>query len=190
MLDRVVIFLVERDVLNLHRRMPPSSNRDLERLQRRGREPERLEEADDGRLLAVVQGAHRGRPLGAKVRHDRVEHLLAQIAAAKVRMDPEGLDPAARRLDPELARAHVAEHEADDLALDLGYTRRFGVAGEVKGPALLPEIGPILPADPLVNPDDGVDVELVEGPDAGLILDVGHGRLSSGDPEGFDERLG
>src|SRR6185369_6207612 len=59
-------------------------------------------------------------------------------------------------------------------AVDFGHARRRWIAAQVVHHALLPEIGPIPAADALVDAHDAADVELVEGPDPSLLLDVGH----------------
>lgn len=70
-------------------------------------------------------------------------------------------DPARELLDPELAGAHLAQHEADDAAVYLGDHRDFRGPPQVITDTALPDFRPVLAADLLVDTDDGADIQLV-----------------------------
>jgi len=82
----------------------------------------------------------------------------------------EELDPTSGLIETELAAAHLAEHEADEAAADIGDLRRVRVAPDVVGDALLPDLRPVEAGDPLVHAADALDVELGHRPD----FQVGH----------------
>src|SRR5688572_1235026 len=104
-----------------------------------------------------------------------VEKMPAHAAPAMGGVDPEALDPAAALLEPEFAAADVAEHEADDLAADLGHPRALGVAPQVIGDAVLPELRSIDAADLLVDAGDRLDVRVGQGADNQVRCLDGHG---------------
>src|SRR5262249_29874410 len=150
---------------------------DLERLERRGREADGLQETGHAGVGRVDQRAHALRPARLEVRADGVEHAAAQVLAAMVGVDAETLDPAARLVEPELAGAQVAEHEAHDLAGVLGHLRGAGVAARVVHDALLPDLRPVDAGDALVDAHDAGDVQLVQRPDAHGGGGFGHAAL-------------
>src|SRR4029077_9446693 len=89
--------------------------RPLERPQPRRREAERAEEAADLLHVAVDQGADVPRAQLPEVLEHRLRHAPADRLAAMGGIDPQHLDPAGGLVEAELARAHLAEHEPDDL---------------------------------------------------------------------------
>src|SRR4030095_8402797 len=150
----------------------PESN--LQSLQRRGREPHRLEIPRDRAVLAVDEGPYRHRARLLEVPAHGLEQPPAQVTAAVVGMDPEALDPAARFLEPELPRAQVGEHEPDESPVVLRHLGGAGIAAQVIAHAAFPDLGAVDAGDALVDIHDTADVELVEGSDAGFGLDAGH----------------
>src|SRR3979490_864154 len=90
----------------------------LKRADRRRRESHRGDEAGD---VGVLRPPHRARDMRAaflESREERVGEPAADATLARGGIDAEELEPAGRFLHPELATADLAEHEADDLAID------------------------------------------------------------------------
>src|SRR3989442_4503481 len=139
----------------------------------------RLREAhggDERRDVLVARGDHRAGYVGAvllEVTEQRLDQPASDALLPRRRIDAEELDPARRFVEAELAAADLAEHEADDAAVDLGDLRRVRVAADVVRDALLPDLRPIAAGDPLVDAADRFDVELGEGTDT----HVGHRML-------------
>ena len=77
-------------------------------------------------LARVDQRAQGLGPGRAEMRRQRLEQLAPESFAALRGIDAEALDPAARFLEPELAAAHVAQHEPDNLAVHLGHAEASG----------------------------------------------------------------
>src|SRR5262245_33883336 len=120
-----------------------SSDRAGEGSKARRREPQGAEEA--GQLLArlVDQGAHDPGAALPEVLQESVRHPAADRAAARVGIDAQHLDPPRRLLEPELAGAHLAEHESDDAPVQLGDHRGLRVPPQVITDAALPNFRPV-----------------------------------------------
>src|SRR5262245_40768144 len=103
-----------------------------------------------------------------------LEQLSSDVAAAKIGVDAESLDPAARLLDAELAGPDVAQHESDHPAAHLGHLGGVGVAAQVIAHAALPDLRAVDAGDPLVDSGDAADVELVHRTHSDRRLYVGH----------------
>src|SRR5204863_6772365 len=98
-----------------------------------------------------------------------------ELLAAKVGIDSEALDPAARLLQPEFARAHVRQHETHQASLGFGHLRGLWIAPQVVHHPALPEIRTVDAGDAFVDADDAANIELIERTDADRGADFGHG---------------
>src|SRR3990170_6521186 len=90
----------------------------LQRVDRRRRESHR---GDETRDVCVLRPHHRARDVRAaslETGEQRVGETAPDPALAHRWVDAEELEPARRLLHPELTAADLAEHEADDLAID------------------------------------------------------------------------
>src|SRR6267378_1107020 len=116
----------------------------LERGHRRGREAATPDERVDVLVLAPHHRPRDVRALRLETRQQRLDERATDALLTRLWIDAEELDPAGRLLEPELAAAHLAEHEANDLAADLRHLRRIGVATDVVDDAVFPDLGPVL----------------------------------------------
>src|SRR2546426_10626129 len=114
---------------------------------RGGDEPHRRDEAGYLLVLRRHHGAGDVRALRPEVPEQRFDEPPPHAFFAGRWVDPEELHPSRRLFETELAPAHLAEHEPDDTAVDLGDLRRVGIAAEVVRGALLPDIGAGAAAD-------------------------------------------
>src|SRR5437899_4843401 len=95
-------------------------DRSLEPLLQRGHRRRREADPPDERVdLLVLRADHRARdvrPLRLEPREERLDERAPDALLTGLRVHAEEFDPSGRLLEPELATADLAEHEADDLA--------------------------------------------------------------------------